>query len=253
MIPKIIHYCWLSGDPIPENLQRCMDSWKVRLPDYEFVLWNFGRFDKESSQWVSQAFDSKKYAFAADYIRLYAVYHYGGIYLDMDIEALRSFDDLLDADVMLAYENDERSGIEAGCFGAEKENPFIGACLDYYEGRSFIKADGSFDTLPLPKIMMRISEKYPLLDIRDRLTFTCKSYQTGKIDTNEHSYAIHHFAGSWTSHAQKTYDRQRMFLTSHFGVVGKLIAIFPFCLWQIRDNGVRCFVKKLRTRIHRNP
>ena len=192
-----------------------MDSWKARLPDYEFVLWNFGRFNKESSQWVSQAFDSKKYAFAADYIRLYAVYHYGGIYLDMDIEVLRSFDDLLDADVMLAYENDERSGIEAGCFGAEKGNPFVGECLDYYEGRSFIKTDGSFDTLTLPKIMMRISEKYPRLDIRDRFTFTCKSYQTGKIVTSEHSYAIHHFAGSWLD------DETRALIDAHKRIFAK--------------------------------
>ena len=245
MIPKTIHWCWLSGDPIPEDLQRCMDSWKARLPDYEFVLWNFGRFDKESSQWVSQAFDSKKYAFAADYIRLYAVYHYGGIYLDMDIEVLRPFDDLLNADVMLAYENDERSGIEAGCFGAEKGNPFVGECLDYYVGRSFIKTDGSFDTLPLPKIMMRISEKYARLDIRDRFTFTCKSYQTGKIVTNEHSYAIHHFAGSWLTSNMKAQQQTRIWLNNHIGknAISKLLFVCWCFLHRIKIYG---FVKSLK-------
>ena len=86
MIPKIIHYCWLSNDPIPSNIQHYMDSWKKYLPDYEFIHWNFDKFDKSSSRWVSEAFDNKKYAFAADYIRLYALYHYGGIYLDMDVD-----------------------------------------------------------------------------------------------------------------------------------------------------------------------
>ena len=86
MIPKIIHYCWLSNDPIPAKLKKCMDSWKKQLPDYEFMLWNFDRFAKDRSVWVSQAFDSRKYAFAADYIRLYALYNYGGIYLDMDVD-----------------------------------------------------------------------------------------------------------------------------------------------------------------------
>lgn len=82
MIPKIIHYCWLSGDEVPENLKKCMDSWKKIIPDYEFVKWDFTKFDKSSSAWVSEAFDNRKYAFACDYIRLYAVYNYGGIYLD---------------------------------------------------------------------------------------------------------------------------------------------------------------------------
>ena len=89
MIPKIIHYCWLSNDPIPEKLQEYMKSWKEKLPDYEFKLWNFDCFDINSSQWVKEAFEAKKYAFAADYIRLYAVYNYGGIYMDMDVEVIK--------------------------------------------------------------------------------------------------------------------------------------------------------------------
>lgn len=90
MIPKIIHYCWLSNDPIPADMQRYIESWKKFLPDYEFMLWNFSRFDINSSDWVKEAFKNKKYAFAADYIRLYALYNYGGIYMDMDVEVLET-------------------------------------------------------------------------------------------------------------------------------------------------------------------
>ncbi|MFI3262672.1 MAG: hypothetical protein R3Y26_07165 [Rikenellaceae bacterium] len=68
MIPKIVHYCWLSGDPIPQTLKECMKSWKEKLPDYEFMLWDLKRFELEQSLWVKQAFEAKKYAFAADYI-----------------------------------------------------------------------------------------------------------------------------------------------------------------------------------------
>ena len=70
MIPKIIHYCWLSSDPIPADLLSCMESWKKFLPDYEFMLWNFERFPKDKSKWVRDAFDNKKYAFAALLSRL---------------------------------------------------------------------------------------------------------------------------------------------------------------------------------------
>lgn len=86
--------------------------------------WDFTIFPKSESKWVEEAFDNKKYAFAADYIRLYAVYNYGGIYMDMDIELIRRFDDLLNAPYMMAYERPNRNGIEAGCFGAEAGNPF---------------------------------------------------------------------------------------------------------------------------------
>ena len=194
MIPKIIHYCWLSDDPIPQNLQNCMNSWKEKIPDYEFILWNFDRFDKNSSKWVTQAFDNKKYAFAADYIRLYAVYNYGGFYMDMDIEVLKPFDDLLSKNIVLAYEDDEKIGIEAGVFGAEQYNSIIKNCLDYYTDKSFIKEDGTFDTKALPYIM---NDKCKNIEINDRFFFTCKSKISGFITTKSYSYSIHHFAGSW--------------------------------------------------------
>ena len=84
MIPKIIHFCWLSDEPYPESIQKCMNSWKEKLPDYEIWKWDFKRFPKGSAKWVDQAFEKRKYAFAADYIRLYALSNYGGIYPDSD-------------------------------------------------------------------------------------------------------------------------------------------------------------------------
>ena len=205
MIPKTIHYCWLSNDPVPENLQRYMASWKKYLPDYEFKKWDFSIFDKASSQWVSEAYDNKKYAFAADYIRLFAVYNDGGIYLDMDVEITRSFDPLLNRPRMFATESpNDLLTIEAGCFGAEAGDKFIGKCLDYYSNRSFIKPDGSFDTVPLPQIMKKIILDYGLsVPTYPCDYFTCKSYQTGKITTTGNTYAIHHFAGSWLSEEEQ--------------------------------------------------
>ena len=79
MIPKLIHLCWLSGDPYPPKIQYCIDSWKKFLPDYEIMLWDTSRFDVNSLPWTKQAFEAKKYAFVADFIRLYAVYNFGGI------------------------------------------------------------------------------------------------------------------------------------------------------------------------------
>ena len=247
MIPKIIHYCWLSDNPIPQDLQRYMQSWLEKLPDYEFILWNFERFDKKSSRWVAQAFDNKKYAFAADYIRLYAIYNYGGFYMDMDIEVLKSFDDLLDNKIVLAYEDKEKTGIEAGVLGAEKNNPIIKECLDYYTDRNFIKEDGTFDTFVLPKIMIKYCTDID--NIKDCFFFTCKSFKTGIITKKPYSYTIHHFAGSWCSEAQKKWNSQRVNLVKKFGKCWKIFAFIPFCIWQIKDHGIKGLFKYFHDKI----
>lgn len=217
MIPKIIHYCWLSKDPIPESLQTYMKSWKKFLPDYEFILWNFNRFDKSKSIWVQEAFGKKKYAFAADYIRLYAVYNYGGFYLDMDVEVLKSFDDFLHLKTAICWQ-DGLDGFEAACFGAEKGAPWLKVCLDYYENKHFINSNQKMEIKPLPNIMEDTlkNNRYNIesvFSIKEALNteseqkiavlpnyfFSPKSYQTGIITKTEQTYSIHHFAGSWVN------------------------------------------------------
>ena len=216
MIPKIIHYCWLSGDPIPENLQKCMNSWKKFLPDYEFILWDRNRFDINSTLWTKQAFEAKKYAFAADYIRLYAVYNYGGIYMDMDVEVVKSFNELLSSPYIWGMEAEK--GIEAGVFGAEQHALFLKDCLNYYNNRPFILQDGTYDRKVLPVIIFeRFTLKYTIKkrekkEIESNSStiyvfppdfLTAKSYETGKIHVTKNTYTIHHFAGSWFSKKEK--------------------------------------------------
>lgn len=215
MIPKIIHYCWLSNDPIPDSLMKCMNSWKKILPDYKLIHWDFKRFDKSSSLWVSQAFDNKKYAFAADYIRLYALYHYGGIYLDMDVEVLKSFDPFLSLQTMLCWQKDI-GGLEVAAFGAPKEAQWVKDCLEYYKKRPFVKQTGQFDTKPLPYVVEDIlkEKNYILRTINtleeakkitsDRIIpvftsnyFSPKSYKDKSLHITDDTYSIHHFAGTW--------------------------------------------------------
>lgn len=152
MIPKIIHLCWLSGDPFPTDIQKCLDSWKEHLPDYEIWLWNTNRFDVNSVLWTRQAFERKKYAFAADYIRLYALYNFGGIYLDSDVLVYKSFDDLLSLPYFIGEDYDH--SFEAAVIGAEEGQKWIKDLLEYYTDRPFVKPDGelSMDP-PLPMIM----------------------------------------------------------------------------------------------------
>lgn len=215
-IPKLIHYCWLSDDPVPQELQKYMKTWKMQLTDYDFIKWDFSRFDVNTSPWVKEAFENKKYAFAADYIRMYALYNYGGIYLDMDVEVLKPFDDLLHLDYFISYENNAEKTPEVAAFGACKGCDWIGIVLSYYENRHFIKEDGTLDCFPLPKITKKIltDNGYSFTNIGSVSNleskcddkeiailpfdyFSPKSYSTGKLKITSNTYSIHQFSGTW--------------------------------------------------------
>lgn len=154
MIPQIIHYCWLSNDPFPPLIKRCLESWHTHLPNYQFILWDTNQIDINSNLWLKQAFENRKYAFAADYIRFYALYHYGGIYLDADVEVFKSFDNLLKEKQFLGEE--AGGDIEAAVMGAEKGLDWVKECLDYYKERPFIKNNGDFDMSPVPLLVSKI-------------------------------------------------------------------------------------------------
>ena len=124
MIPKVIHYCWISGDPFPEKIQKCVNSWHQVLPDYEFVLWDAERIAGIGSRYVNEAVTSKQFAFAADFIRFYALYTYGGIYLDSDVEVLKPFDDLLGLRYFIGKENSWNVW-EPAIIGAEAGIPWM--------------------------------------------------------------------------------------------------------------------------------
>lgn len=212
MIPKIIHYCWLSNDPYPESIKYCIESWKKHLPDYEIWLWNFDRFPKGKSKWVDEAFEAKKYAFAADFIRIYALYHHGGIYLDSDVEVVKPFDNLLQLPYFMGME-DSSLAIEASTLGFEKGNPLLGKLLERYDGRSFYKDDGSIDKETLPKIIHKaILDNFTYKPINNLQEFeydssvinvlpidwfSPKSWDTKEICFTDNTYSIHHFEGSW--------------------------------------------------------
>jgi mannosyltransferase OCH1-like enzyme len=229
MIPKTIHYCWLSEkatDPVPGKFEYCMKTWHEVFDGYEFVLWNFDSFDINSSIWVKQAFLAKKYAFAADYMRLFALYNYGGVYLDMDVEAVKPFGDLLNRNIMLGREDHEQR-IESGCFGAEKGHPFIKKCMDYYHDREFN------NPVILPTVMWNVlnesfsSENY---DILPSEYLSAKSYITGETKKTKNTRTIHHYTGSWFSEKDRKNMEKRW---KHFSKFGS--NVFSWILFIILD------------------
>lgn len=247
MIPKIIHFCWLSGNPYPKKIKKCIKSWKKILPEYEIMLWDKERFDVHSVSWVKEAYVNKKYAFCADYIRFYALYNYGGIYLDSDVEVLKSFDDLLNLPYFIGYENN--GYFEAATIGAEKGNGFIKMMLDSYEDNHFMKQDGSMDQEPLPYKMLHICDAhYRRIDIGSINGFVfdkdvicvfpsdwfspIKKGKRDKLILTENTYSIHQFASSWFApHYQfliPLFGRESKITHFILGIFVKYFGITPY-------------------------
>lgn len=171
-VPKIIHYSWLSKEPLPENLHKNFEVWKDILYDYEFVCWDYEKLKElEYPKYAYQAYLNKKWAFAADYLRMYAVYEYGGIWMDLDIELFKSFDPFLNHSFFIGRENwiqsDDTRYLTAHLFGAKPKHPFLEKCVEYYHERDFvINKDESlsifkrFDLTTSPYIMSEIAYQY---------------------------------------------------------------------------------------------
>lgn len=216
MIPKIIHLCWLSGDPYPDKVKECIATWKVYLKDYEIWVWDTNRFDIDSTIWTKQAFENKKYAFAADYIRLYALFMYGGIYLDSDVIVYKSFDELLHLPYFIGQSYS--GAFEAAVIGAERGTLWIGDILRRYDNRTFIKTDGSFDTVELPKIFSMVLKEnqykfyrlHSIVDYSQSADFVYvfdedffNSRNCIEVRQTEKSFSAHNYLGSWT-HPKKS-------------------------------------------------
>lgn len=210
MIPKIIHYCWLSGDPYPPQIKRCIDSWRETMPDYELRLWNTETFDIDSVKWVKQAYELKKFAFAADYIRLYALYNHGGIYLDSDVKVYKSFSNLLSLPYFIGQ--DSLGAFEPAIIGAAPQTPWIERVMEYYKDMEFINNDGSLNIKNLPVVFFeRLFPHYRFRQIRSAQEFKegdnifnlfpAKFFNgrnnIGPVRYPE-SYSSHLYAGSWT-------------------------------------------------------
>lgn len=206
-IPKIIHYCWFGKGEKPEIVKRCINSWEKVLLGYEIKEWNEENFDIKSNAYVRQAYEAKKFAFVSDYVRVYALYNYGGIYLDTDVEVFKTFDDLLDNDSFWGYEQDNY--IATSTIGSKKGNELIKLFLDSYKDKTFIKEDGSFDDLTNVAIITKILEEYGLnknglyQELKGIATFYPQTYfspydyiNCRKLIT-ENSYCMHHFYKSW--------------------------------------------------------
>ncbi|WP_242219282.1 capsular polysaccharide synthesis protein [Bacillus cereus group sp. BfR-BA-01380] len=206
-IPRTIHYCWFGGKDKPDIVKRCIESWKKNLPEYEIIEWNEDNFDINCNLYVKEAYKAGKFAFVSDYVRVHALYDYGGIYLDTDVEVFKSFNDLLHHDSFWGFE--QENYIATSTIGAAKGNKLIKTFLDSYEKKGFIKENGSYDDLTnvaivteiLKNIGLKTNGEYQEIEgigtFYPQTYFSPYDYINCRKFITENTHAMHHFYKSW--------------------------------------------------------
>jgi len=235
-IPKIIHYCWFGTKPMPENEAKYVSGWKKILPDYDFKLWNEQNFDVNSTKFTKQVASARKWGFIVDYIRAYAIFNYGGIYLDTDVEVIKSFDDLLDNVCFAGFQEEFR--INPGCaFGGEKGCRIALEIMNYYRNYKFIKWNGSLNLTTSSVILSKILKKYgvkpdnkyqklPEITIYPNDYFSPKLHSTGQTTISENTYSIHHQAVSWASEESRKARNEMWYFYEKYGSDEELVKLY---------------------------
>lgn len=209
--PKKIHYCWFGDNPKSKSILSYIEEWKLKLPDYEIIEWNESNFDINICDYVTKAYEAKKYAFVSDYARLLALYEHGGIYLDTDVEVCKNLDPLLKLG-LLTFGFEEFNYIATSTIIAPKSSLFIKEFMQSYHNRSFLNDDGSYDQTTNVQVLtdklvqlglQRDGSKQKLdfngetIEILNQILLSPFDY-SNYIDKSDYStYTIHHYGQSW--------------------------------------------------------
>lgn len=227
MIPKKIHYCWFGRGDKPAIVQKCVASWKRLCPDYEIIEWNEDNFDIDAYRYTREAYDAKKYAFVSDVARVYALYNYGGVYLDTDVEVLKSFDEILNAHIVLGFE--EGNFVATSFMASEPAQKFFKDFIDSYRNSCFVSSDGTLETYTnVQKITKMLEEKglqrnnqlQILTDgtvVYPKEYFSPFDYINCVYEITSKSICVHHFYVSWMPWTSRTKKQIKKILVRAIG------------------------------------
>ena len=227
MIPKKIHYFWVGGSPMPEKNKVCVESWKKFCPDYEIIEWNESNYDFSVCTYMAQAYEAGIWGFVPDYARLDIIYREGGIYLDTDVELLKSLDGLLSLKAFFGFESPQYVAPGLG-FGAEPGNEIIKGMRDAYHSRSFYNENGTLNTVASPAYATEFFKSRGLeadgkrqtiqgIEIFPAEYFAPLRFVDNRLKITENTYSIHWYHASWFTPEQRERTRRIQKLNRIFG------------------------------------
>lgn len=214
MIPKIIHYCWFGGNPLPASVRKCIKSWKKFFPDYEIKEWNESNFDVNMMTFTKEAYSVKKYAFVSDVARFHILYSEGGLYFDTDVEVVSSFNDILAHGAYMGVEVPSIGGIVPAVnpglgLAAESGNKVLQSVLDHYLTQHFLDEKGQqIQGTVVSHTTEVLAKEYGLqpnneIQFLDGMTIYPQDYfnpfddNTGVLNKTKNTRSIHWYSKTW--------------------------------------------------------
>ncbi len=227
---KTIHYFWFGGNPKTALIEKCIASWKKYFPDFEIKEWNESNFDVRQNEYVSQAYDAKKYAFVSDFARFKVLHDEGGLYFDTDVEVVKPFYDLLEKDAFTGFETENSVNPGLVLWAKNPGNAEFSAALRVYSELNFYNDDGSQNTYAVCRIFTDILKSRGLRSdngsVQDCDGFTVFSRDyfcpfndlTGELKKTENTRAIHWYAKTWMTKKEIVRNRITRVIHRYFGV-----------------------------------
>ena len=222
MIPKIIHYCWFGGKPLPKLAEKCIASWKRFCPGYEIKQWNETNFDVQKYAYSREAYAAKKWAFVSDCARFEILYKEGGIYFDTDVELIKPLQDIIERGPFMGAESDGTSNLGIAVapglgMGVPTGLPLCRELTEVYEHIHFLHADGKTDVENVKTVVAYVTEllykkglqnksglqQVDGIYIYPKEYFNPKDLATHQLFITPNTHAIHHYDGSWVSGKNK--------------------------------------------------
>lgn len=211
-IPKVIHYCWFGGNPLPKSAEKCLKSWEKFCPDYKIIRWDESNFNIKCTPYCEKMYNEKKWAFLSDYARLKIIYENGGVYLDTDVELVKTLDALLHNQCFMGIDTTFLVNNGLG-FGAEKGNAFIKENIDFYDNMDLSDYKNPLLNSPITTDLLRkkgeLNTESGDIQYVGGVTvyppeyFCAKHTHTGEIVITPNTYSIHHFTLSWASEEER--------------------------------------------------
>lgn len=230
MIPEILHYVWMGGNPLTSLAEECLASWKAAMPDWKIMRWDESNFDVAAAPlYVREAYEARKFAFVSDYVRLWALEQYGGVYVDTDVKVLKSYEPLLN-DMAFIGQEESKKHLPGTCvMGCEAHCKWARDMLAVYDGIEFVKPDGSLDlTTNVERLGQRMKEgglnqvdsrngtepvdSKPWKHVQYLEEWGLRVYthdyfspitSTHVMRKTKNTYSIHYLAGSWSDSKHK--------------------------------------------------
>lgn len=206
---KKIHYIWLGNNPKSKLIKKCIKSWKKYFPNWEIIEWNESNLDINANKYVKAAYEEKKYAFASDFFRFDVLKKEGGIYLDVDVEVIRPFEDLLkEHKCVMGFEFNKKT-INPGLilYVDEPGNSVISELGEKYSERSFFcqtsgipKTICEYTTEYFVQRGLREDDSFQVVDAVSIFpsTYFCPTNREWSVQNfSAETRCVHHYGSSW--------------------------------------------------------